>query len=107
MSDKESELQFLQIVRVNGNIYHLTLIGLSYLDIVKKMSDYSKKGIIAVHRDGTSLTPKGNEYMKALYKELGKNGIERFLSPAFEHKIESLSKESIYIPTSIDKTFSH
>lgn len=101
MNDKERELQFLQIVRVNGNLYHLTLTGWTYRDIVKMLSDFSKNGVVAVREHGTHLTSKGNAYMKELYKALGKKGVERFLSPALEHKNEPLSKESIYIPNNI------
>ena len=102
MNDKEKELQFLQIVRVNGNIYHLTLSNWSYHDIVKMYSSFSMKGIVAVHGgQGTFLTQKGNEYIKSLYKEMGIKGIGRFLLPATEHKIAPLSKEVVYVPTTL------
>ena len=99
MNDKEKELQFLQIARLNGNLYHLVLADWSYRDIVRMMSQFSRKGIVSVSEQGTLLTSKGNEYFKSLYKSLGKRGIDRFLSPAIDRKHESFSKESIYVPT--------
>lgn len=101
MSDKEKELQFLQIVRVNGNLYHLTLSDWSYHDIIKMLNVLSRNGIVAVEKQGTYLTIKGQEYFKSLYKNMGKKGVERFLSPVTEHKFESLTKESVYIPTTL------
>ena len=99
MNDKEKELQFLQIVRVNGNIYHLVFSDWSYREIVEMLSYFSKKGMISTKERGTYLTPKGNEYYKQLYKSMGKKGVARFLTQATDHRIEQLSKESVYIPT--------
>lgn len=101
MNDKEKELQFLQIVRVNGNIYHLTLSNWSYRDIVKMYSFFYMKGIVAVHEQGTFLTQKGNEYIKSLFRDMGIKGVGRFLYRATEHKIAPLSKEEIYVPTKL------
>lgn len=99
MKDKAKELQFLQVIRVNGNLYHLTLSGWTYREVIEMLSDFSRSGLVTIREDGTMLTIRGMQYFKSLYKSLGKKGVSRFLSPASEHKMEPLSKESIYIPT--------
>ena len=99
MNDKEKELQFLQIIRVNGNIYHLIMSEWTYRDIIVTLNRFSKAGLVTVHEGGTVLTQKGNLYFKNLYKVLGKKGVARFLSTATDRKFSPLSKESIYIPT--------
>lgn len=101
MNDTEKELQFLQIVRVNGNLYHLTLSGWSYKEVIEMLSSLSRRGVVDVRDGGTVLTKKGNEYFKKLYTSLEKKGVDRFLLPALEHKNVRLIKETIYIPTTI------
>ena len=100
MNDKEKELQFLQIVRVNGNLYHLTLSGWTYRDVLGMLNRFVKLGLVAVREGETLLTQDGNEYYKRMYKSLHKKGVSRFLAPALNYKSNQLSKEAVYIPTS-------
>ncbi len=98
MNAKEKDLQFLQIVRVNGNLYHLTMSGWTIGEIMKMMNYFLREGMVTMQEGRTFLTQKGNKYFKYLNKSFGKKGIARFLIPATNHKFDPLSKESIYLP---------
>lgn len=98
MNDKEKELYFLQIVRVNGNIYHLTRDGWSYKDIFSTLSRLSLDGIVRVEETKTRLTQKGNVYYRSLCKQLGKKGIARYLSIDNNRKRTLIPKDGVYIP---------
>lgn len=98
MNDKEKELYFLQIVRVNGNIFHLTWDGWSYKDIFSTLSRLSLDGIVRVEETKTRLTQKGNVYYRSLCKQLGKKGIARYLSIDNNRKRPPIPKDGVYIP---------
>lgn len=99
MNESELELQLLQLVRVNGNIYHLLIRGWTHTDIIKTLSNLAKQGVVKVNESGTSMTVKGQQYFRNLCNSLGKKGIGRYLSPDIEHRILPLPKDSIYIPS--------
>lgn len=98
MSDKEKELYFLQIVRVNGNIYHLTWDGWSYKDIFSTLSRMSLDGIVREEETKTRLTQKGNVYYRSLCRQLGKKGIARYLSIDNNRKRAPIPQDKVYIP---------
>lgn len=105
MNESELDLQFLQLIRVNGNMYHLLISGWSHSDIIKTLSRFAKQGIVKVNDSGTSMTAKGNQYFNNLCKSLGKKGIGRYLLPDIQHRIQAISKESIYIPFRASEEF--
>lgn len=98
MNDRYRELQFLQVLRVDGNLYHLFSSGWTNSDIIMTFERYEKDGLINVTQEGVELTKKGKLYFNKLCKFLGKRGISRYLSLSLEFQITPLSKDSIYIP---------
>lgn len=98
MSDKEKELYFLQIVRANGNIYHLAWDGWSYKDIFSTLSRFSLAGIVRVEETKTRLTQKGNEYYRTLCRQLDKKGVARYLTIDNNRKRTPISQAQVYIP---------
>ena len=105
MNESELDLQFLQLIRVNGNMYHLLISGWSHADIIKTLSRLAKQGIVKVNDSGTTMTAKGNLYFNNLCKSLEKKGIGRFLSPDIQHRIQSIPKEAIYVPFRASEEF--
>ena len=105
MNESELDLQFLQLIRVNGNMYHLLISGWSHVDIIKTLSRLAKQGIVKVNDSGTTMTAKGNQYFNNLCKSLEKKGIGRFLSPDIQHRIKPIPKEAIYIPFRASEEF--
>ena len=100
MNDKEKELFFLQVVRVNGNIYHLTWEGWSYKDIFSTLSRLSLDGFVRVEETKTRLTQKGKVYYRTLCKQLGRTGIARYISIDVNRKRAPIPKDKVYIPQS-------
>lgn len=98
MNDKEKELYLLQIIRVNGNVYHLTWSGWSYKDIFSTLSRLSLLGVVRVGETEIRLTIKGNKYYRDLCKQLGKKGIARYLSVDNNRKRTPISQDEVYIP---------
>lgn len=105
MNESELDLQFLQLIRVNGNMYHLLMSGWTHTDIIKTLSRLAKQGIVKVKDSGTSMTAKGNHYFNNLCKTLGKKGISRYLSPDNQQRIQPMPKETIYIPFRASEEF--
>ncbi len=105
MSESELDLQLLQLIRVNGNMYHLLISGWTHTDIINTLSRLAKQGVVKVKDSGTSMTAKGNNYFNNLCKTLGKKGISRYLSPDNRQRIKPIPKETIYIPFRASEEF--
>ena len=105
MNESELDLQFLQLIRINGNMYHLLISGWTHTDIIKTLSRLAKQGIVKVSDSGISMTTKGNKYFNDLCKFLEKKGISRYLSLDYQHRNLSIPKEAIYLPFRASEEF--
>lgn len=98
MNDNEKILLLLQLIRVNGNVHHLTWMGWTHYDILQKLDILFKKNVIDNNNNRISLTNKGKDYFNALSKSLKQKGLYKYFKPDYYSKTIALSNEDIYIP---------
>lgn len=98
MNDDEKTLMLLQTVRVDGNINHLVSFGWSYVDILNKLEELKKKGIVEQTAEGFSLTALGKSAFHSINRKLGRKGLYKYLMPDMYSRITQLKIEDIYIP---------
>ncbi|MBC2035437.1 hypothetical protein [Listeria booriae] len=64
----------------------------------ENLEGLKKNGIILDIDNGITVTNKGVEYMDQIEKELDLMKIDKFIFPEFEHIIDKLDENDIYLP---------
>ena len=94
----EFVILLLHIIRCNGNTNNLVWNGFSYTQIIESLDKLVSKDYVQLLESKYVLTSKGKEYLNALNKKRGRNGLYRYMSPELRYKTRKLKIEEIYVP---------
>lgn len=103
--DKNIKVLILKIIKFNGNISPLIKLGYEYSQVAQLIKDEILEEN-AIRKNGILfLTPKGNDLINQLTKELKRTKSDVWIEPELASKIIPINKNEVFLPNQNDLSF--
>lgn len=97
IKDEYRKYAILTTIKNKKNLTIL-VINNDFASFFKELDTLQKENCILIDSNEYKITAKGEAQEKKLKNKLNLNGINQFIFPEFEHFVDTISNNDIYLP---------